>query len=647
MNKNQEHTNLYLSEGVKLLYNNALPGILITLITSSTLAFSFLNPDNLYSKLTWWGLMMVVLIARMIDTQLWVKSPAVEKTKLSWIIRFATGCLLTATIWSTYILCFYDSFSIEEFTATIVIISAMAGGATSVLSGNLMLSSLYNIIILLPMSLFLILQPEQYRVNLGLLGICFTLTMIISSMKAAKYIKEAILLRYRNQTLVERMEKTIKRRTQEVYEISHIDALTGLYNRVSFLSAAEEISNRYSNNKERGFSIFFIDLDGFKNINDTLGHDIGDMVLISLSARLNDFYRQGNLMCRWGGDEFIYLTTETDRHLTWQLAESIVSSLSRPILLDDQTITLGATIGIAVCPEHDTSITRLIQLADIAMYSQKGKYPERVAFYNHELEESLRRKITLNEALRSALERNEFRAVYQPIVDGNSEIVSFEALLRWHFQGRDISPAEFIPLMEQSGRIVQIGNWIMEEACRMLSEMLNIKPGTSMCVNISIIQFYDKEFVDNVNKLIDRYDIPPELLHLEVTESIIHSEQHTIYHKVSQLQKRGVKFSVDDFGTGYSSLSVIHNMNIDFIKIDRSFINNIENKGRTIVQAVKDISESLDFNVIAEGVETEKQVAVLKQCGVHFMQGYYFSRPLERGAALHILAAARQLAPVN
>lgn len=647
MPKNQEHTKLYLSEGVKLLYNNALPGILITFITSSTLAFSFLNSGNLFTKLTWWGLMMVVLIIRTIDTQLWVNADPVRKGDISWIVRFSSGCLVTATLWSAYILCFYHTFSTEEFTAAIVILSAMAGGATSVLSGNLMLSSLYNIIILLPMSVLLIFQPEQYRVNLGFLGVCFTLTMIISSMKAARYIKEAILLRYRNQTLLERMEKTIKRRTQEVYEISHIDALTGLYNRVSFLSAAEEISNRYKNNREKGFSIFFIDLDGFKNINDTLGHDIGDMVLISLSARLNDFYRQGNLICRWGGDEFIYLTTETDRHLTWQLAENMVTSLSRPILLDDQTITLGATIGIAVCPEHDTSITRLIQLADIAMYSQKGKYPERVAFYNHELEESLRRKITLNEALRYALDRNEFRAVYQPIVDGNGEIVSFEALLRWHFQGRDISPAEFIPLMEQSGRIVQIGNWIMEEACRILSEMLKLKSGISMCVNISIIQFYDKEFVDNVNNLIDRYAIPPHLLHLEVTESIIHSEQHTIYHKVSQLQKRGVKFSVDDFGTGYSSLSVIHNMNIDFIKIDRSFINNIENKGRTIVQAVKDISESLDFDVIAEGVETEKQAAILKQCGVHFMQGYYFSRPLEQGAALHILAAGQQLSPAH
>lgn len=647
MPKNQEHTKLYLSEGVKLLYNNALPGILITFITSSTLAFSFLNSGNLFTKLTWWGLMMVVLIIRIIDTQLWVNADPVRKGDISWIVRFSSGCLVTATLWSAYILCFYHTFSTEEFTAAIVILSAMAGGATSVLSGNLMLSSLYNIIILLPMSVLLIFQPEQYRVNLGFLGVCFTLTMIISSMKAARYIKEAILLRYRNQTLLERMEKTIKRRTQEVYEISHIDALTGLYNRVSFLSAAEEISNRYKNNREKGFSIFFIDLDGFKNINDTLGHDIGDMVLISLSARLNDFYRQGNLICRWGGDEFIYLTTETDRHLTWQLAENMVTSLSRPILLDDQTITLGATIGIAVCPEHDTSITRLIQLADIAMYSQKGKYPERVAFYNHELEESLRRKITLNEALRYALDRNEFRAVYQPIVDGNGEIVSFEASLRWHFQGRDISPAEFIPLMEQSGRIVQIGNWIMEEACRILSEMLKLKSGISMCVNISIIQFYDKEFVDNVNNLIDRYAIPPHLLHLEVTESIIHSEQHTIYHKVSQLQKRGVKFSVDDFGTGYSSLSVIHNMNIDFIKIDRSFINNIENKGRTIVQAVKDISESLDFDVIAEGVETEKQAAILKQCGVHFMQGYYFSRPLEQGAALHILAAGQQLSPAH
>ncbi|MRT11827.1 EAL domain-containing protein [Enterobacteriaceae bacterium RIT711] len=634
MTINTEHSRLYKSESVKLLYNNSLPGILITFIASTALAFTFIDNNNFYAKITWWLIMALVLAIRVIDTHMWIKSDAECKDRKDWVVRFSIGCLITAMLWSAYAVTFYPQFTIEELSSTNVILAAMAGGATSILSASFLLSALYNIIILMPMSVLLMLQPEQYKINLGGLGVCFTLIMIISSARSANYIKEAILLRYRNKKLVSSMEETIRERTQEVYVISNIDSLTGLYNRTAFLSAVEGIEREFEQNHIAGFSIFFIDLDGFKNINDTLGHNVGDKVLIALSTRLKSFIGDGNFMCRWGGDEFILLVKESSHDITSELAENIIASLSLPIRLDDQTIALNATIGISVCPEHDSSITRLIQLADIAMYSQKGKYPERFAFYNLELEHNLRRKMTLNEALKGALERDEFRLVYQPIVDATGQIVSFEALMRWRYQEQEISPVEFIPLMEQSGRIVQVGSWVLEEACKTLAQMHKTNAQICMCVNISLIQFYDKEFVNNVNRVIERYAIPGHLLHLEVTESLFQSEQMMINEKVSQLQQCGVKFSVDDFGTGYSSLSVIQNMNIDYIKIDRSFIQHIEHKGLSIVQAMMNMSRSLNFSVIAEGVETEKQRQLLEQCGIPYMQGYYFSRPLERPNAL-------------
>jgi diguanylate cyclase (GGDEF)-like protein len=634
MTKNTEHSKLYQSEGVKLLYNNSLPGILITFVASTTLAFTFIDDANFHGKLLWWVVMTLVLAVRVVDTKMWIKSDAERKNNKKWTLRFSVGCLITAMLWSAYAVTFYPQFSIEELSSTNVILAAMAGGATSILSASLTLAALYNIIILMPMSILLMMQSEQYKINLGGLGVCFTIIMIISSVRSANYIKEAILLRYRNKKLVSRMEETIRVRTQEVYEMSNKDSLTGLYNRSAFLAAAESTELDFKNNKITGFSIFFIDLDGFKNINDTLGHNVGDKVLVNLSARLKNCNNTDTLMCRWGGDEFILLAKEKDYSSASELAEQITASLSLPIRLDDQTITLNATIGISVCPDHDISITRLIQLADIAMYSQKGKYPERFAFYNLDLERDLRRKVTLNEAMKGALDRNEFRLVYQPIVDAEGQVVSFEALMRWRYQEQEISPVEFIPLMEQSGRIVQVGSWVLEEACKTLAQVHKHSPDICMCVNISLIQFYDKGFVNNVIRVIERYDIPGHLLHLEVTESIFQSEQMMINQKVSELQQRGVKFSVDDFGTGYSSLSVIQNMNIDYIKIDRSFIQHIEQKGLSIVKAMMNISQSLNFSVIAEGVETEKQRQLLEQCGIPYMQGYYFSRPLEREKAL-------------
>jgi len=628
MSEKRERQQLYRSEGIKLLYSNALPGIIITFIAATMLTFTFIDNGQRDGKLLWWGTLCTVLVWRLIDTLLWQRCSDKRKHERGFYLRFTVGCLLTAVLWSSYFCLFERHFTIEEFTATVVILSAMVGGAANVLSGNVILASLYTLIVLLPWSIILIESPLDYKRSLGFLGLFFTATMIFSAIRSATYIKQAIALKYKNQRLVDRMEDTIRERTQKIYEISYKDALTGLSNRVAFQTEAEELIYQYKRGEIPGFSLFFIDLDGFKSINDALGHDVGDRVLLAFSNRLAAFQDNGTLLCRWGGDEFIYCTPQVDHGTLRNLAAQMVKSFSQPFYLREQEITLSATIGIAICPEHSTNLTRLIQIADIAMYALKGKQPERVLFYNHQLEENLRSKVLLQEALNNALARHELRLVFQPIVDAETfAIRSFEALLRWKRGTQIIEPSVFIPIAERSGQIVNIGYWVLEEACKTLAHFPN--DDTSIAVNVSIVQFQDQQFVAKISRLLETYHINPGRLHIEVTESLFHSGQSDLTEKIVWLQRQGIKISIDDFGTGYSSLSVIQNLNIDFVKIDRSFIQKIEDKGLAIVEAVMNMSHSLNFRIIAEGVESEEQARLLQRCGIHYMQGFLFSQPVE------------------
>lgn len=639
MRDKRDKQKLYRAEGIKLLYGNALPGLLITFIVATCLVFTFIEHGNRTGKLIWWASICLLLAVRLYDTFLWHRANSYERKQNHYYWRFCAGCLLTACLWSSWCLLFNGAFNAEEFTSSLVILSAMAGGATSTLSGNVLIGALYPVIVLVPVSLELLYAAEKYKNNLGVLGLCFTAIMVFSAFRAARYVKGAILLKYKNSQLLERMEETIRKRTQEIYAISHTDALTGLHNRVAFLRAADHLLGRYKQGEIDGFSLFFIDLDGFKAINDTLGHDFGDQVLLAFSDRLKAFNRNNDaLLCRWGGDEFIFCTPVTDKARLALLGQEMSDSFSKPWMLRGQELALSATIGIATCPRHSETITRLIQLADIAMYSLKGKQPQRVAFYNRELETQLLNQVYLQEALRSALAKNEMRLVYQPIVEAQSgRVVAFEALLRWRCGEENISPALFIPVAEKSGSIVSLGYWIIEEACKTLAELSASAGDMALSVNVSIVQLQDAAFTDKVEQLLAKYNVAAERLHMEVTESLFHESQTEIYARVSYLQNKGVRISIDDFGTGYSSLSVIQNMRIDFVKIDRSFISNIDDKGLTIVQAVLTMAATFRYSVIAEGVETARQAQTLRNYGVPLLQGFYFSQPLEKDAMLKMV----------
>lgn len=641
MNEDNERQKLYLREGNKLLYGNAVSGLAISGLAAITLALSFLTPETRAGKITWLTVMLVILGLRCVDIFIWRHLPSEQQGKGRYHRRFSIGALITAAVWSAYSLFFYPSFSPEEFTCVVIILSAMAAGATCILSGHPLLATLYSCIMLLPCSLILLMFSDSYRVHLGILGIFFTLAMVFSALTVSRYIRNAIFLKYKNLTMLEHMEDLVRQRTQDLYKLSRMDPLTGLYNRSTFLEQANQLTERYHQQQINGYSVFFIELDSFKQINDTLGHTYGDALLRKFSGRLREFSDDNTWFCRWGGNEFIFATALTDPGELYWVADAMLVRFGMPYRIDEQQITPRSTIGIAICPEHGDSMGKLIQLADIAMYAQQDQVHERIAFYNKALEQSLLRRTTLLEALRSALAAGALSLALQPIVTANSQrIAGFEVLLRWNHNGENISPAEFIPLAEQSGLIVPVGYWVLEQACQILTEMPHTT--ASLSVNVSVIQMQDPQFVANVAQVLSEHQIAPGRLHLEVTETFFHQEQQGVKETISRLRLLGVKISIDDFGTGYSSLSVIQNLNIDYVKIDRAFVANIFDKGQSIIAAVMTIAHGLHFQVVAEGVETPEQAAQLAKFGVHFMQGYYFSKPLPPEQALALLPHKRQ-----
>lgn len=641
MNENNERQKFYLLERNKLLYGNAFNGLAISGLAALTLTLSFLTPENRAGKITWLTVMLVILGLRCIGIFIWRHLPADQQGERRYHRRFSIGALITATVWSAYSLCFYQSFSSEEFTCLVIILSAMAAGATCILSGHPLLATLYSCIMLLPCSLILLMFSDSYKTHLGFLGIFFTLAMVFSALTVSRYIRNAIFLKYKNQTMLEHMEDLVRQRTQDLYKLSRMDPLTGLYNRSTFLEQANQLTALFHQQRIDGYSVFFIELDSFKQINDTLGHTYGDALLRKFSDRLREFSDDNTWFCRWGGNEFIFATALTDPGELYWIADAMLVRFGMPYRVNEQQITPRSTIGIAVCPEHGDNINKLIQLADIAMYAQQDHVHERIAFYNKSLEHNLLRRTALLEALRSALAVGSLSLALQPIVSADTQrIAGFEVLLRWKHNGENISPAEFIPLAEQSGLIVPVGYWVLEQACQILTVIPHAT--ASLSVNVSVIQIQDPHFVTNVEQLLNKHNIAPWRLHLEVTETFFHQAQHGVKETISRLHLLGVKISIDDFGTGYSSLSVIQNLNIDYVKIDRAFVANIFEKGQSIVAAVMTIAHGLNFQVVAEGVETPEQAAQLAKLGVHFMQGYYFSKPVPVKQALALLPQQRQ-----
>lgn len=443
-----------------------------------------------------------------------------------------------------------------------------------------------------------------------------------------------------------------KQAEEELSNLASYDTLTGLPNRVLLmdrLTHALSVQQRHGNHV---FALLFLDLDGFKNINDTLGHVIGDKLLQLAATRITDCLRKCDSAARLGGDEFTILL-ERVSHPTdvGMVAQKILDALAAPVNIDGHDIFMSASIGITLCPDDATNAADLLRNADTAMYQAKDQGRGRYVLFTRDMNERIARRVAIENRLRTALERNEFCLHYQPQVDLDSgRIIGMEALLRWNPDDRGlVSPLEFIPIAEESGLIVPIGEWALHAACGQAQEWVKAGfPALRVAVNLSGRQFRQQDLVGTVERVLRISGLDPARLELEITESMAMEDADRSLGTLSRLKAMGVSLAVDDFGTGYSSLSYLKRFPIDTLKIDRSFIKDMteDPNDAAIAASIIAMAHSLKLKVVAEGVETSGQRDQLREYGCDEVQGYYFSRPVAASEITHILQRGIMLLPL-
>jgi len=418
---------------------------------------------------------------------------------------------------------------------------------------------------------------------------------------------------------------------QRIEELAFSDALTRLPNRVLLRERFEFAINHAKRNKAR-FAVLFLDLDRFKQINDSLGHAFGDRVLVEVAGRLQLCLRQIDTAARLGGDEFVLLLNQVDGVGAEAVARRALNSVLKPITLDGMSFSLSCSIGIAMYPDDGADMEELIKNSDSAMYAVKARGRSDFRFYQRQMNIGLLSRVKLDHALRQALETNAFRLHYQPKVNlDTGELVGVEALARWRdAELGEVPPAKFIPVAEESGAIVPLGNWVMDEAIRQAAEWNAAGFVVPVAVNVSAMQFHQTAFVAGVAELLQRHGLPGELLELELTESILITDIDEVMRRLNALFAMGVRLSIDDFGTGFSSLSYLKRFPIGRLKIDRSFITDIPGNAEdeAIVGAVVQLGKALHLAVTAEGVETHAQREFLLATGCHEAQGFLYSQAL-------------------
>ena len=438
-------------------------------------------------------------------------------------------------------------------------------------------------------------------------------------------------------------EDITEQRQQEarIQHLARHDALTELPNRAQFLDAMGDLESLLD--RGEAAAVLCIDLDHFKSVNDTYGHAIGDKLLKQASARLWGTTRETDLLARLGGDEFSLLLRPVDKPSeAATIAERIVKTMSTPFAIDGHQIVIGSSVGIAMAPQDGSTADVLMKNADMALYRAKSEGRSTYHFFEKDMDAQIQKRRMIEAGLRAALGNNELRLVFQPLVGlKENRVTCLEALLRWTHNGVAISPVEFIPIAEETGLIVPIGEWVLREACATAVRW----PGNPrVAVNLSPVQFKNKRLFETVHNILIETGLAPTRLELEITESLLLTDNEQTLQTLHRLRAIGIRISMDDFGTGYSSLSYLRAFPFDKIKIDRSFMRDLESRGDSlaIIKAVIGLGHSLGMSPTAEGVETEEQMQAVREQGCNEVQGFLFSPPLEPGEVLALLAREAQ-----
>ncbi|MFT5720517.1 MAG: diguanylate cyclase (GGDEF)-like protein [Motiliproteus sp.] len=428
------------------------------------------------------------------------------------------------------------------------------------------------------------------------------------------------------------LERVVKNKTLELEDLAFHDDLTGLANRRSLSDRLKQVlkeSKRY----RRTAALMYLDLDDFKRINDSMGHDAGDALIKQIASRLQGAVRESDLVARLGGDEFsVLLLNETSVENTAKIAEKLIKEIERPVCIKGRCFSISASIGIALVPNDGNEVPTLLRSADLAMYAAKQAGKNSFHFFDQDMQIKAIEKHQLEMDLTDAIINDQLELHYQPIVEMQSrEVSSYEALVRWNHPTRGfLLPDEFIGIAEESGKIVDLGYWVIRQVCELIShrtrQQRNCDP---IAVNLSPKQFVDPNLLENIRTIVKEADIDARKLEVEITESTLMDNVDDAIQIMEQLRAMGIRITIDDFGTGYSSLAVIKRFPVDKLKIDRSFVVNIDNdrSDHKIVRAIIAMAHTLQIEVVAEGIETERQYELLKNAKCDVGQGYLFAKP--------------------
>jgi diguanylate cyclase (GGDEF)-like protein len=556
--------------------------------------------------------------------------------------RLRVGALLAGITWGLASLLFFPTDDLPRQMFLAFTLAGITAGATTSMAVDRTASLVFQLPVILPLAARLLAHGGTVHTGMAIMVVVYGVYLLISVNRTHAQLNENIELRI---DALSRQKKLHDSETR-YRQLAHHDALTGLPNRHSLQTRLPELLSRAASNGTR-LALLYLDLDHFKNVNDARGHACGDQLLIAVAERLRSCVRPDDLIVRMGGDEFIIVSALAERRkAVEQLAKRIQQQLALPFQLDGEQISVCTSIGVGLYPDDGTTAELLMKHADIALYQAKGLGRDNVQFFAADMSHNLQERVFLEQALGRAIEGNQLHVEYQPLVDlPSGRTIGLEALLRWQHPERGLmSPAAFIPIAEQCGLISALGEYVLRQVCCQLQQwQLEMVPLVPIAVNVSPRQFDQGRLAELLLQITSEHQIDPGLLQIEITESALMKHIEGQGNTLLALRSLGVKVSIDDFGTGYSSLAYLKHLPIDCLKIDRSFVRDMVSDSRdaAIVSAVVAIARSLGIGVVAEGVESQRQVEQLRKLGCDAAQGYLFHRPMN---AMHCRELLLQLA---
>lgn len=616
------------AEIASLLYGSNTRALLAAVIVAGALVVvqhDYIAPINL---LIWLASFLFAYSLRSILVARYYKSHPIGQDVNQWLSRFRFCSCLCGLSWGVAGILLFPEFDFPHQAFLIFALVGIAGGGVIVYSIDILCSNLFIGGLLIPTTSQLIMTGSEFTLATAVLFTVFTIYITVAGRVMAKSLRDNIQLRI-----------SAGHDNERVHKLAHYDVLTNLPNRRLLSHHLNQTFIDGQQSQSYG-ALLFLDLDDFKNINDLRGHNAGDQLLQKVAERLQKSLQDRAFVARVGGDEFVIVMSDIghdsqEAHkLSQAFSEDMMQVIGKPFQLDGFNYHSTPSIGICVFFGNEHDEVEVLRRADIAMYQAKriGR-KNTLQFYDESQNPALQLRAAMENDLRVALQEQQLSLLYQLQVDHNQNQIGAEILLRWNHPALgSVPPDDFIPIAEETGEIISIGSWVLTQACEQLKLWAadSAKKHLKLSVNVSALQFNQPDFTDQLINHIQSSGCNPSLLKIELTESLVLQNIENVISKMQRLKEEGVSFSLDDFGTGHSSLSVLKRLPIDELKIDQSFVGDLEENSddQFIAQTIISMGKNLGLNVIAEGVETEGQKNLLHQYGCHTYQGYLFGKPL-------------------